>query len=479
MDDLIALSAVDAVLALRQGDVTPLELLAAAERRTVETEPRLRAMLTRCFDRAREQASKLRSGRPGRLTEHPAWLGGLPVTVKDIVDVAGLPTTFGCPALRDRVADSSSPLVRRLDQLGALIIGKTNLPEFCSGPDTANELAGRTVNPWDSSVSCGASSGGAAVSVASGAAWCAHGEDTAGSIRIPAAFCSVVGIRPSAGLVAGAGVGDEFAALTVHGPIARDVSDAALFLDAMAGPHTPGAIGAERYTSRFLAAAQRPLLPARVAFSLDLGGAVSDVDSEVGAVCTAAMERLAAAGCEIVEVSPTMVSDGAREAFFTLIGHRAAARYGDIVDGLGDGAGAWIRAEVAAGRAVTLDRLHAAVVERDRLVRSYTDLFTEYDLFVTPVFGSPPWPVPEPRTGLPDAVLARIVAGWPLAWAVTMSGCPAVSLPGGWTSAGHPVGLQLIGAPRGDVGLIRAARAIEQELAVTRPMPLAAVGGGA
>lgn len=429
MAEMFSMSAVEAVTALRAGTVSPVELVDVAEQRTRELQPVLRAMISTCFDQARDRAKRL-ADRPGPLAGHPAWLAGLPVSVKDVVDVAGLPTTYGSTALSEP-ARTSGPLVRRLSGLGALVVGKTSLPEFCSGPDTVNELVGRTRNPLDPAVTCGASSGGAAVSVATGQVWCAHGEDTAGSLRLPAAFCGVVGIRPTP--VAGE--------LEVHGPLARDVRDAALFLDAMAGPG-------------FLAAANRPVLPGRVAFSADYAG-LATVDTEVLAICTAAVRSLASAGCEVVETAPVLDHQPVRAAFGTLLAHRAAARYGPVVDRVGGGAG--IRAEVAAGRAVTAGRLAEAVGERDRVVRAFASLFDRVDVLVTPAFGGPPWPAaPGP------ADLARVVGGWPLTWLVSMAGCPSVCLPAGRTAAGHPVGLQLVGRPGADVALVCAARAVEQ-----------------
>jgi amidase len=431
MAEMFTTSAVDAVAALRAGTVSPVDLVDVAEQRTRELQPVLRAMISTCFDHARDRAKRL-VDRPGPLAGHPSWLAGLPVSVKDVVDVAGLPTTYGSAALREP-ARTSSPLVRRLSDLGALVVGKTSLPEFCSGPATVNELVGRTQNPWDPAVTCGASSGGAAVSVATGQVWCAHGEDTAGSIRLPAAFCGVVGIRPT----------PAAGELEVHGPLARDVRDAALFLDAMAGPG-------------FLAAADRPALPRRVAFSVDYDG-LATVDSEVREICTAAVRSLASAGCEVVESAPVLDAQRVHEAFGTLLTHRAAARYGPVVDRVGGGAG--IRAEVAAGRAVTPDRLAAAEQERGRVVRAFAALFDRVDVLVTPAFGGPPWPAsPEP------ADLARVAGGWPLTWLVSVAGCPSVCLPAGRSAAGHPVGLQLVGRPGADAALVCAASAVEQAL---------------
>ncbi|GFJ96546.1 amidase [Phytohabitans rumicis] len=274
MDSVLRRSAVQAVRALRRGEVSPLELVDAAADRIAETEPTVHALVARCLDRARDRARRLPAARSAA-ADHPAWLAGLPVTVKDVVDVAGLPTTFGSP-VRRQPAGRTDPLVARIERRGAIVVGKTNLPEFCSGADTVSPVAGRTANPLDPSLSCGASSGGAAASVAAGQAWCAHGTDTAGSIRIPAAFCGAVGLRPTPGLVP-AGHPDP-AGFEVHGPLARDVADAALFFAAMVGQPPPDRPGG-------------PFPRRLAAVSLDLGGTVP-VDSEIRQSCARAAALL-------------------------------------------------------------------------------------------------------------------------------------------------------------------------------------------
>src|SRR5450756_447715 len=336
MRDVIELSAVQAVQALRTRQISPLELLDAVEERLAEVEPTVNAMPIRCMDRARQQARKLMShqARSG-LSGDSALLAGLPVSVKDIVDVEGAPTTYGSAAARDNIAAASDPLVERIERSGGIVVGKTNVPEFCAGTDTVNKAFGRTVNPWDTTVTCGASSGGAAVSVATGEVWCAHGEDTAGSIRIPASFASIVGMRPSPGMVTAGRVPGLSSTLEVHGPLARNVADAALFFSAMAGSR------AQRQAAATVAA--EPLLPRRVAFTIGYQGALP-VDPEIGKIVTDAIHRIGRSGCDVEEHAPPL--GGVHEACLTLLSYRSAQRYGDLVDQMGGGAGALIRLEI-------------------------------------------------------------------------------------------------------------------------------------
>ncbi|MEJ3745090.1 amidase [Actinomycetes bacterium KLBMP 9797] len=461
MDSVLRLSAVEAVRALKRGEVSPLELVDAVADRLDEVEPVVNALVARCLDRARANARRLMSDGDVE-ADHPAWLAGLPVTVKDVVDVAGLPTTFGSPLYRDRVADRSDPLVARIERRGAIVVGKTNLPEFCSGADTVSPVSGRTANPVDPAVSCGASSGGAAASVAAGAVWCAHGTDTAGSIRIPAAFCGTVGLRPTPGLVPGGRGGDPLD-FEVHGPLARNVADTELFFAAMAGAELP------------------PAEPVRrVAVSLDLGGTVP-VDDEIRRVCARAVADLKAD-----EAAPPL--DGVHEACLTLLGHRAQALHGARVDRWGEAIGPALRAEVDAGRRIPPDRLDAARRTREWFRHAVATFFAEYDVLVTPTFGVPPWPVPDGFATDP----ARIAAVWPLTTLAPMAGCPALTIPVSssrsgslieelpWLSdtdksghdtheissitAGLPVGLQVMGAPGSEVRVLRVARELEGAL---------------
>ncbi|MFG1603675.1 amidase [Actinoplanes sp. NPDC049265] len=425
---LLSLPARAVLTRLRDGRLTATEVLAAVTDRLAEVDPVINAV-------------------PLRVPAPPV---GLPITVKDVIDVAGLPTTFGSAALcsayqwsppgptprAEAVSRASDPLVRRLESHGLSVIGKTNVPEFLSGPDTTNDLFGTTRNPWDPALTCGASSGGAAASVASGTSWLAHGEDTAGSIRIPAAFCGVVGLRPTPGLVPVAPAGDPVPGFTVHGPIARDVGDALLMLRAMA-PDLPLA---------------RPVRS--IGYSADLGGRVP-VDPEIAQVCA---EVVAALGAPVEAVSPEV--DGWHEACLDLLAHRAAVLHGPRVDRFGDRLGAGIRAEVEAGRSLPPARLAAARATHGSARRAAArERRDDLAVLITPAFGVPPW--------RPPADLPAVAASWPLATLATMSGRPALVVPCGVIGSGLPVALQLIGPPGSDLALLDLGREVER----VRTMP--------
>ena len=201
MTDLTKLTARAAVDLLRRREVSPLEMIAAAVARIEATAGPLHALPPLCVDRARAHAERIVEAGP-KAGDGPSWLGGLPIAVKDLNDVAGVRTTYGSPLFADHIPDRSDIMVETLEANGAIVIAKANAPEFGHGANTFNEVFGKTRNPWNTAMTCGGSSGGSAVAVASGQTWLATGSDLGCSLRTPAAFCSVVGLRPSPGRVA-------------------------------------------------------------------------------------------------------------------------------------------------------------------------------------------------------------------------------------------------------------------------------------
>src|SRR4029077_5245720 len=230
---LIRSTACAVVDKLNSGEVTPLDLLDVLERRIAEVDSKVNALPILCFDRARKQAQALMQKPRGSR----GMFAGMPIPIKDLTNVAGVRTTQGSPIYKDTVPQSSDVVVERLEDNGAVIYAKSNTPEFGAGAHTFNEVFGATRNPWDLSRSASGSSGGSAVALATGTAWLSHGTDMGGSLRNPASFCGVVGLRPSIGRVPHSPAFKIDRNLTVHGPMARNVEDIALMLDAMSGEH--------------------------------------------------------------------------------------------------------------------------------------------------------------------------------------------------------------------------------------------------
>ena len=261
--DLISMTAVEAVESLRKGDTQPADFIDAAYDRIAAVDGPVNALPTLCPDRAKAAANK-----PGL---RDTLLAGLPIAVKDLNETAGVRTTFGSPIFADYVPERSDIFVETIEERGGITIAKSNTPEFGAGANTFNEVFGKTRNPWNTALTCGGSSGGSAVALATGMSWLATGSDLGGSLRTPASFCGIVGFRPSPGTVARSSSTSPFDHLSVQGPMARTVEDVALFLDAMAGQHIEDPISRPAPATPYLDQVRSPHAPKRVAMAPDLG----------------------------------------------------------------------------------------------------------------------------------------------------------------------------------------------------------------
>jgi amidase len=464
--ELWRLSAREAVALLRRRDVSPIELIEAALARIAAVDPLVNAVPTLCAERARERASHL----PEPPADGRGWLAGLPVLIKDLVEVAGVRTTYGCAAFAEHVPERSALQVERLERRGAIVLGKTNTPEFGAGAQTFNDVFGVTRNPWDTRLTCGGSSGGAAVALATGMAWLCDGSDLGGSLRTPAAFCSVVGLRPSPGRVAHEPAVLPFDTLAVEGPMARDVRDVALMLDAMAGHEPQDPLTFDAPALPFAEAVERPPRLRRVAFSADLGG-ITPVEPEIAAICRAAASRLAELGAEVEEASPDLSS--AVETFTVLRAARFAAAGAPILRAHRAALKPEVVWNIEHGLGLDADAIGRAERERGLLFRRMAAFLASYDLLLTPAAIVPPFPV-ETRflERLRGHRFASYIDWVTITSAITLTACPALSLPCGLTAEGLPVGLQMVGPPRGEAFLLAAAAALEKLLGLAGRVPI-------
>src|SRR5947199_5870311 len=285
-DELWRMSAVEDIARLRNREISPLELVEASAQRIAEVEPTVNALPTLCLDRAREHARRLMQGGAAcEAAGEAGWLAGLPVSIKDLTDVAGVRTTYGSPLFADHIPTKSHPLVQRIERKGGIVMGKSNTPEFVAGGSTFNEVFGRTRNPWNTSLTSGGATGGGAVSVTTGEVWLAQGTDHGGSLRGPGSHCSVVGLRPSPGRVTRGTVPNLWSQLSVQGPMARNVADLPLFLDTMAGFSPLDPLTFDAPAISFSHSLARPVSPKRVAFTADHDRRMP-IDREVCDICT-------------------------------------------------------------------------------------------------------------------------------------------------------------------------------------------------
>jgi amidase len=456
MDELIGETAVSLVGRLVRREVTPNELLEALAARIEAVEPAVNALPTLCWERARGAGPV-------------APLHGLPVAVKDLSATAGVRTTYGSPIYADHVPAADDHVVERIAASGGAIYAKSNTPEFGAGAQTFNAVFGVTRNPWNTALTPAGSSGGAAVALKTGMAWLAHGSDLGGSLRNPASFCGIVGLRPSVGRVPKGPAADPWASLSVDGPMARTVADVALFLDALAGPDPREPLSLPAPARPFLAAAQAPRLPRRVAFSPDLGG-LTPVDPEIAAITAAAARRLDGLGVTVDLASPDF--SGAHDCFQTLralgfaVGHAGHLR--DHRDRLKDDV-IW---NIEKGLALTGAQVAEALRTRGAIMARARAFFETYDLLLCPATIVPPFPVEQRFVTDCAGVTFETYVDWlAIAYAITLTGHPALSLPCGFTAAGLPVGLQMVGRWQGEAALLSHAAALEAELALD-PAPI-------
>jgi amidase len=463
--ELVQATACAIVDKLNSGDVTPLDLLDVLEKRIAAVDGQVNALPTLCFDRARTRARTLMRKPAGER----GLLAGLPMPIKDLTDVEGVLTTQGSPIYRDHVPARSDLVVERLEGNGALVYAKSNTPEFGAGANTFNEVFGATRNPWDLSRSAAGSSGGAAAALACGAAWLAHGSDMGGSLRNPASFCGIVGMRPSIGRVAHTPAAKIDRNLGVQGPMARNVEDVALLLDAMSGEQPADPLSLPVLPDSFRSAARSGKGPKRVAYSPDLG--ITPVDPEVAAITRKAAARFAEAGAIVEEAHPDLSE--AHECFHVLRAFDFAISKSALLRSKRDQLKPEVIWNVEEGLKLTVDQLVRAEAQRVAMVERTLEFFKTYDLLLAPATIVAPFPVEHRYVAeCAGKKFDNYVEWLGIVYAITLVCCPALSLPCGFTASGLPVGLQMVAPPRGEAQLLAGARVLEDILGVRGTTPI-------
>lgn len=454
MNELCRMTATEAVARLRRRELSPLELVEASIERIETVDTEVNALPIHCFDQAREEA---RNFDADAHKDNPKSLHGLPIAVKDYNDVRGAVTTYGSPIFADNVAERSDATVRQLEENGAITVAKSNVPEWAGG-NTFNPVFGASRNPWDLRMSVGGSSGGSAAALASGSVWLATGNDLGGSLRIPASYCGIVGMRPSPGRVPRPESVVPFDTLWVEGPMGRTVSDVALMLDAQAyfDPRDP--LSFTPPPAPFVEAVRRPRAPKRVGFTADLG--LGKVDAEVAALCERAARRFADLGAAVDDGHPDF--SGGIEAFQTLRANLIAAVRGPLLGSHRDRICPEIVWNIEKGLQQGGDEVARAERLRGQMFTRVAAFFGSYDILACPTVAVAPYPVAQRfPTEIGGEPLHSYIDWMYLTFVLTLTGCPTLSLPIGLTADGRPVGLQLMARPRGDADLLGAARLLE------------------
>ncbi|SDC25570.1 amidase [Nocardioides lianchengensis] len=446
--------------AVRDRRISARELLELHLERIAERNPELNAVVSLDADRARagaDAADRYQAGG-GRL----GALHGLPYAPKDTHATAGWRTTYGSPLRADHVPDTDELIVERARRAGVVVVGKTNVPEFAAGSHTFNPVFGTTRNPHDPSRSAGGSSGGAASALASGMVPLADGSDMGGSLRNPASFCGVVGLRPSLGRVPEWPLYNQWETTSVGGPMARTVDDLALLLGVLAGPdpRVPHALGDPgRVFAEPLPTGTGALDGLRVALSVDLGGAF-EVDHRVAAVVEAAGTTFSRAGAQVVGAHPDLRE--ADDTFRTLRAWHLQAKLGPLLAEHPDGMKQSLADNIRLGADLTGADVARAYTQRTTLAERMRLFFTEYDVLALPVSQVPPFPAdqeyPAEINGRPQATYLDWMRS---AYLITVTGCPAIAVPAGRTPEGLPVGVQLVAPHGSDRRLLEVAAAFE------------------
>jgi len=450
----------DQVAAVRDRQISARELLDLHLARIGERNPQLNAIVSLDEDRARAGAAAADEALASGAEVGP--LHGLPFAFKDTHDVAGWRTTYGSPLFADHVPDADELLVERVRGAGVVVIGKTNVPEFAAGSHTFNRVFGTTLNPVDPTRSAGGSSGGAACALASGMVPLADGSDMGGSLRNPASFCGVVGLRPTLGRVPSWPTDNLWETTATGGPLARNVGDLALLLSVMAGPdpRVPTALGDPGHW--FAPPVTGNLTGLRVALSVDLGGAFA-VDQEVAQVVESAAAVFQGAGATVASAHPVLGE--AEDTFRTLRAWLFQAGFGALLAQHPDGFKESLADNIRAGEHLTGADVARAYAGRTALSGRMREFFVDHDLLVLPVSQVPPFPADQEYPTEINGTPMETYLDWMRAcYLITVTGCPAISVPFGRTADGLPIGLQLVAPHGADRFLLETAAALEEAL---------------
>lgn len=439
--------------AVRRREISARELLELHLARIAERNPQLNAIVSLDEERARAGAAAADETLASGADVGP--LHGLPFAFKDTHAVAGWRTTYGSPLYADHVPEADELIVERVRRAGAVTIGKTNVPEFAAGSHTFNTVFGTTLNPVDPTRSAGGSSGGAACALASGMVPLADGSDMGGSLRNPASFCGVVGLRPSLGRVPEWPHYNQWETTSVGGPMARNVGDLALLLSVLAGPDPRAPQALREPGPSFASLVPLSLSGLRVALSVDLGGAF-EVDDEVASVVSSAATLFD----RVTDAHPVLAE--ADDTFRTLRAWHFQAKFGSLLAANPDAFKQSLADNIRAGESLTGADVARAYHQRTLLAERMREFFETYDVLVLPVSQVPPFPA--------DQEFPTVINGRPMetyldwmraAYFITVTGCPAISVPFGHTADGLPVGIQIVAAHGRDRFLLEVAAAVE------------------
>jgi amidase len=468
-DPICFMTATEMAAAIRTGALSAREVMAAHLAQIKRINPQVNAIVTLHAEQAMAAAAAADEAQARGAALGP--LHGLPVAHKDLFLTRGMRTTFGSTVHQHYIPTKSALIVERQQQAGAISVGKTNTPEFGAGAQTFNAVFGATHNPYDTSKTCGGSSGGSAVALATGMVALADGTDMGGSLRCPASFNNIVGLRPSAGRVPQLPVQDAWGTLSVSGPMARTVADLALYLSVLAGPDARDPLALAEDGARFRQSLARDFKGVRIALSADLGGL--PVEPRIRQLVAAQRPLFESLGCVVEEASPDLRD--AQEIFLTLRAYAFELQLGAVLDAHPGQLKDSVVWNIEAGRKLTGPQLARAEKLRSALFLRMHRFLQQYEFLVLPANQVVPFAIEQQYVTEIDGVPMASYIDWMRSCCdITATGYPALALPCGFTDDGLPVGLQIVGRHQSEFALLQIAQAFEQASGVgLRPPPLA------
>ena len=455
--EICFLTAVELSRRLRARELSARDVMAAHLARIERINPKVNAIVTLLA----EQGTELAAAADERLArgEDVGLLHGLPIAHKDLVETKGIRTTFGSPIYKHHVPERDELIVQRLKNAGAITIGKTNTPEFGAGSHTYNEVFGETLNPYDTTKTCGGSSGGAAVALACGMLPLADGSDMGGSLRNPANFCNVVGFRTSPGRVPVWPAEVGWFPISVQGPMARTVEDAALMLAAIAGPDPRSPIAIAEPGDLFASSLQRDFRGVKISWSRDFGGL--PVDPNVSAVIDSQRGTFASLGCQLVDGEPDFRD--ADEIFKVWRAWRFELKFSQLIEAHRDQIKETIIWNAEEGQKLSGPQLARAEAKRTALYHRVREFMDEYEFMIYPVSQVPPFDIQQRYVEEINGQRLDTYIDWMKScYYITVTGLPAISVPCGFTDGGLPVGIQIVGRHHDDLGVLQLAYAFQQ-----------------
>jgi amidase len=460
------MSAVEMARLIRTKKLSAREALAEHLKQTERVNPKVNAIVTLVPEMAAAAAAKADEMQARKETLGP--LHGLPVAHKDLLETKGIRTTFGSPLYKDNIPTVDDIVVERMSRAGAITIGKTNTPEFGSGSQTFNKVFGATHNPYDLTKTCGGSSGGAAVALACGMAPVASGSDTGGSLRNPAAFCNVVGFRPSIGRVPNPNAAFGWSTLSTSGCLGRSVADLAFVLSTIAGPDSRAPLSINEPGERFARPLDRNFKGVRVAWFKDLGGV--PFDPRVRAVVEAHRKTFESLGCIVEQAEPEFAL--AEIAFRVLRAWNSANVYGARLREHPEAFKDTLTGEIEEGLRLTGMEVARAETAHGQLWRRFQAFLEQYEYFVLPTTQLPAFDINTPYpTEIAGVKFDNYIDWMKSCWYISATGNPAASVPGGFTPEGLPVGVQIVGRNQEDFSVLQIAHAFEQATGFGKKRP--------